>query len=71
MEYRMRRLYIGDLNMTWINGTMSGHIRYTVITYWPVSHTDLHNDPPDGEQLVGSHSRSSTTKFEIAIGRYR
>ena len=32
--------------MTWVNGTMSGHIRYTVVTYWPASHTDLFNDPP-------------------------
>ena len=26
------RGYIGDMNMTRVNGTMSGRIRYTVIT---------------------------------------
>ena len=44
--------------MTWVNGTMSGHIRILDILsshIGKVSHTDLHNDTIEGEQLIGSH----------------
>ena len=53
------------MNMTLVNSTMSGHISYTVIIDWPGSHTDLHNDPLDGGQLVGSHSKFKINQTKI------